>query len=129
LPLVYLHGMTTAQNAKTGEGNALRMKLSEMKKQDPKAYDDAVAERAFAMLDASRKNHERERDANKALVDHMFDKTNWKLATKRARTNDLQLACAIRDALAYFCGGAEIQCLPGGRYSVGSLGYYHYCGA
>lgn len=34
------------------------MKTSEMKKQDPRAYDDAVADRAFAMLDASRKNHQ-----------------------------------------------------------------------
>lgn len=32
------------------------LKLSEMKKQDPRAYDDAVAKRAFAMLDASRKS-------------------------------------------------------------------------
>ena len=70
-----------------------------------------------------------ERDAKLALVDHLFNKEHWKLETERAVVTDLVAACAMRDALAFFCGGAEIRCLPNGRYSVGSLGYFHYVGA
>jgi hypothetical protein len=70
-----------------------------------------------------------ERADKLALVNHLFNEENWKLATKREIVSDVRKACAIRDALSFFCGGAEIRCLSGGRYSVGSAGYYHYVGA
>jgi hypothetical protein len=73
--------------------------------------------------------HERENAERQALIGDLFDKANWKMPTKRAVTKDVRKASKMRDALAHFCGGAEIQCLSGGRYSVGSLGYYHYVGA
>jgi hypothetical protein len=45
----------TAAAKLCGQVVAKSRKPSELKKQDPKAYDDAVADRAFSMLDASRK--------------------------------------------------------------------------
>lgn len=74
-------------------------------------------------------NHERANAERQALIGHLFNKENWKLATERAVARDLFTASRMRDALAHFCGGAEIHCLPGGKYSVGSAGYYHYVGA
>jgi len=71
---------------------------------------------------------EAERDAKKALVDGIFDETNWKLPTKRWHCMDEMAANALASALTYFCGGAEIEPVENG-YNVGSLGYYHYVGA
>jgi hypothetical protein len=70
-----------------------------------------------------------ERDAKMALCDGLFNKENWKYPTKRKIVKGAKKANDLRDALAYFCGGAEINCLSGDRYSVGSQGYYYYVGA
>ena len=72
---------------------------------------------------------EAERDAKKELVDGMFNRSNWKMPTTRVVVATLAEANAIHDALAYFCGGAEIEAVGGIGYEVGSLGYYHYIGA
>lgn len=68
------------------------------------------------------------RERNMALCNHLFDEGNWKLETKRELIADAGKASAVTDALGFFCGGAEMLRVNGG-YSVGSRGYYHYCGA
>jgi hypothetical protein len=109
----------TFTNGVTGEVTTLppQAALSHVSREEAQAHVD-MAQR-----------HERENDERQALIGHLFNKQNWKMPTKRSTTRDLKKACAMRDALAHFCGGAEIQCLSGGRYSVGSAGYYHYVGA
>jgi hypothetical protein len=85
--------------------------------------DAAVAHCAMAIRTGA------ERDEKSELIDGLLDPTNWKLPTKRIECQTQVAATAIADALGYFCGGAEISPTPGGGFTVGSLGYYHYVGA
>ena len=72
---------------------------------------------------------EAEREEKKRLTVGMFDRLNWKLPTYRIETDDEDRAHKIADAISYFCGGSEITRGRTKRFSVGSLGYYHYVGA
>jgi hypothetical protein len=85
-------------------------------------------EEAQAHVDRAIRNNV-ERDEKDALCKHLFNKENWKLPTSCEICDDAIKAGAIYDALGYFCGGAEMRQLPNGKFSVGSLGYYHYIGA
>lgn len=147
--------MTTANKAATGESNASRWYYkqnagggfdvfhnderfaarmaehypnSSTANWDARVLGNVTEEVAKAHVEMALR-HERENAERQALIGKLFNKKNWKLATKRAITTDVKKACAMRDALTHFCGGAEINCLSGGRYSVGSAGYYHYVGA
>jgi hypothetical protein len=146
---------TAAQNAKTGESNASRWYYkqnagggfdvfhnderfaarmaehypnSSTAQWDARVLSNVTEDVAKAHVEMALR-HERENAERQALIGHLFNKQNWKLPTKREITSDVSKASKMRDALAHFCGGAEIQCLSGGRYSVGSLGYYRYVGA
>lgn len=90
--------------------------------------ENVTEEKAIAHVEMALR-HERENAERQALVGHLFDKKNWKMPSKREVVDDAVKAAHMRDALAHFCGGAEIRCLPNGKYSVGTLGYYHYVGA
>ena len=92
------------------------------------ALSGVTLEQAQAHVDRAIRTN-RERNAHMALVNHLFDSSNWKLATSREVCCNLISAYAYKNALAFFCGGAEIRQLPNGEFAVGSLGYYHYCGA
>lgn len=70
-----------------------------------------------------------ERDAKLAIANPLFNKANWKLQTYRPTVATETEARHIAEALSFFCGGAEVRQLQSGNFSVGSLGYYHYCGA
>lgn len=83
---------------------------------------------AVAHVEMAKRNNAK-RDENMARCNHLFDKENWKLPTKRVTVSTPSEADAIKDALAFFCGGAETRYVKGGRIEVGSLGYYHYVGA
>jgi hypothetical protein len=84
----------------------------------------AEAEAHVAM--AQRNNAERAEKMR--LTEGMFDKRNWKMPTKRKWVGSFSEAEKLKAALAYFCGGAEVQSANGG-FNVGSFGYYHYVGA
>lgn len=106
-------------NPKTGETH-------EMQPQAAKSH--VSLEEAQAHVDFAIKT-DAERDEKQALTESLFDKQNWKMPTKRKVVKTLREADAIRDALAYFCGGAEIRSAGARGWEVGSLGYYHYVGA
>lgn len=135
MPLVYLHAMTTANNSKEAAGSTAEVwAWTKFGNRYEVRCDGSIcadyATQAEAEKHVARALHSiRERAAHKALVDHLFDASNWKLATAREVCDSLLSAYAYKNALAYFCGGAEIRQLPNGSFSVGSLGYYHYCGA
>jgi hypothetical protein len=86
-------------------------------------FDEAKAHVEMA------ERHNREKAEKMALCEGLFDKRHWKYPTKRLETDDEELANRTADALTYFCGGSEISAGKRKRFSVGSLGYFHYVGA
>ena len=64
-----------------------------------------------------------------AIVQSLQDPESWKYATRRMTVKSKAEALRIARALEYYMGGAEINELQDGRWSVGSKGYYHYQGS
>jgi coproporphyrinogen III oxidase len=83
---------------------------------------------AVAHVEMAKRNNA-ERDAKMAIANPLFDKTNWKMPTKRVQVRTINEARVIREALDFFCGGSEVHYVRGGKIEVGSLGYYNYVGA
>ena len=86
---------------------------------------EAEAEAHCAMA----RRHNAERDEKMALVKDLFSKANWTQATGKLVTADSAFAGRVYDALAFFCGGAELVVNKNATFTVKSRGYYHYVGA
>lgn len=56
------------------------------------------------------------------------NKSNWKMPTKRYKTDDKALAGKLAAACLHFAGGVEIE-EEGKFWWINSQGYYHYIGA
>lgn len=69
-----------------------------------------------------------ERMRKLVLFEQVQDGTNWKLPTTPKVVGSETEAEELSEAIAFFCGGAEVSKVHAG-YMVTSNGYYHYAGA
>lgn len=104
----------TAASKLCGQVVAPSRKLRELKKQDPKAYDDAVADRAFSMLDASRKARASVDIPTQEQFDNMFKGRyiNLVALTDDARSVSCQVWCNNQEQVDAAFAKLQSWCTP-----------------
>ena len=98
------------------------MKLDAKGKEDFKVK---LLEKTIAEQRASMSPEKREKSR---LMDSVKNPEGWKMPTIPFVTKNEKEADNMVDAICYFAGGAE-KSQVGDKFTVTSLGYYHYIGA